>query len=195
MATPIVIPYTPSAANAGLDAWAGITLGDPKVYTEPDPNFLRTDAKFLFEPIQSNLLALIAYRLRRIVKPTDQTVNDSTTLVADTALVVPVKSGKKYSLRYVLYVNCNSGTDPADFQFALSGVTATTVRYGSGVFVTGMGEPIALLDALPNSLIVIDAYIQPSADGNLTLEWAPHSTVPINLKVLAGSCVEYQLIP
>ena len=128
-------------------------------------------------------------------KPTTQTVNNSSTLVYDTALGFPIGPGQIWRIDYsILY---NSGTTP-DWKAAL------TVPTGASVYLRGIGgdaagtlaeahsivsgTAISFQGTGANRLLTLEAVIIVGVTaGVCQLQWAQNSANASDTKVLEGS--------
>lgn len=135
------------------------------------------------------------------VKTAAQVVNNSTALVNDTQLTVPLPTA---STEYTIegFIHYNSSTT-ADFKFALVGPAGATARYGgSGVATTGTttgdgnfavastGGVLSYGGAGVGTQMGISVYggIQVGATtGSLTLQWAQNALDPTDTTVTIRS--------
>lgn len=133
-------------------------------------------------------------------KRSDQTVNNSTTLVNDTDLLFPVQASKRYAVRGILFFNGNESADldatwslPAGAEFRLKAerqfddVDAVTTTAWTQEETFAAGDP-----ALGNTRIHFEGEIVTGVTaGTAQLQWAQNVLNASDMKMLAGSFVEF----
>jgi hypothetical protein len=145
----------------------------------------------------------VSFRDLFVSKGADQTVNNSTVLVNDSALALSVVANAKYILE--AYVKYDSGTTP-DIKFAWTGPAGATLDWipntppagatgvnsalsvgntaigdGAAVAAGGVGAGTAVVAHMTGTLTVAGTA------GSLQLRWAQNTGDASDTKVLAGS--------
>lgn len=121
-------------------------------------------------------------------KASDQSVNNSSGLQNDSALLFAVGANETWTFTSIL--NTNSGTTP-DIKFALSvpsGAASFSLLHGDfgGTYVAKM--PAALNGVGADTPAMITGVVRTStATGNVTLQWAQNVANVSDTKVLADS--------
>lgn len=138
--------------------------------------------------MRSNPTNLFAY------KPADETVTDSSDLQADDDLVVPVLSGRRYAFKAVLHMEASgsgiglkySVSGPVNTYFYANSITNHSAGFTKETAMTALDQTIDIATAPTDQYVVIEGAIEPSTNGNLSINWACH-TVPGTQTVLQGS--------
>jgi hypothetical protein len=138
------------------------------------------------------LACVIAY------KTTDETVNNSTTLQNDDALLIPLEPSEAWvfnaSLRY------SSGTTP-DIKFAFTVPGSSGISWGpmaggrwvaAGTFtqtdnVAASGAALDFMGSGAGTWLAVAGVVTADSSGNLQLQWAQNTANASDTKVLAGS--------
>jgi len=126
----------------------------------------------------------------KVVKPTDETVNNSTTFQDDDSLTFAVSANKSYHVLVLLFFN---GTTVASIKTRISiPISATAVRnngwgtQGNGTADWTVGQPITLFGA-DRANQVHGKVIVGGTAGNVTFQWAQNTAEVSDTKVLKGS--------
>jgi hypothetical protein len=159
---------------------------------------------------------LQAFAPIRAVKASDSSaVTNSTTLVSDTELVIPVVSGRTYDLDgWIIWV----GNDTGDIKFAFDAPTGSTLDWGilggddtDTTFATGntrgRGEWFPRLNStsFPTSTVqfsastaaifgILRGRLVAGATGNLTLKFAQNTSNGTGTLLKAGSWIHAQTV-
>jgi hypothetical protein len=127
-----------------------------------------------------------------IKKTTDQTVNNSETLVDDTELVFNISAGKVYGLKINLYYNVNALAD-MDIKMVLP---AAAAFYGN--IETPLNGNSAITDAEfkincgGESFALIDGILKnPTNAGTFQFQFAQNSAHASDCTIYKGSSIEY----
>ncbi len=143
--------------------------------------------------------ALAAKPVKTVIKPSDQTVNNSSTLVDDTALTFAIAANKKWICDILLYIT--SVTLTPDFKLQINVPAGATLKgLADGIYLSGVtqrnvqqivgGSPYTFNDntnTLVNTILIHIAVTNGANAGNVTLQWAQASATVEDTKVLAGS--------
>lgn len=138
----------------------------------------------------------------QIIKPTNQSVTSSTTLVNDNSLFLPVAvANATYVFRsFLIYKGGTQGSSDLKLEWAIpSGATLTCViagiGTGGGSFV-GQGFTLSGTVALGTAgstvcgVLFYGTLVMSSTTGTLQLEWAQNTSSATATTVEAGSLVE-----
>jgi len=142
-----------------------------------------------------------------VAKKADQSVNNSTVLVADTALQFPVTVGETYVFNFDLLVtnSNNAGPDWKCAVVAPAGSTGRATMSGDepvgAVFPQATTTNLTTAGTLVNATIVADlnipfqvsvqGVVTAGATGTVQLQWAQNTATAVNLTVLAGSILTW----
>lgn len=143
---------------------------------------------------------------RVVIKPTDQNVTSSTTLVNDNALVLPLDSNASYFFFcYLLFEGGTSGSSDLKWSFTLPGTA--TLRYhaifnsGSGVVTVGVSFTGASTNNASTNgsgslrgLTMDGTIVSGATAGNIQLQWAQNTSSGTSTTVHAQSCIWIQRI-
>lgn len=126
------------------------------------------------------------------VQGADQTINSSTTL-ADSELILPVKKGRKYRIEGKIFTTGTSATPGMKACLTHSGQTSPTL-YGSLTFVSAtallneaMTTGTTTGGATAYRHIDIDGYFVPDGNGVIKFQFAQNTSNAGNTVVKAGS--------
>jgi hypothetical protein len=129
----------------------------------------------------------------KVVKPSNQTVNNSSTLVNDNALVLPVASNSVYDFQLRLIYN-SLATPGFKFHFTLpaGGTMSYTSHLKSGgtfqLFVNNdASTPSADGVAADAAILVVGEIFIAGTPGNVTLQWAQSTANASNTIVASNS--------
>ena len=185
--------YTDAEALAAAKAGAGVTEGD-LVQVASGDKLPVIDGSNL-TGLVSTFAALTDVHVVR--KSADQTVNDSTTLVDDDELTIPVGANEVWEFHAFILVH--SGTTP-DIK------VAWTIPSG-GAFAVTYSDRVGATSAMNASVVdthsaralqtsgsdqsiqVWGVYIGSSTAGNVQLQWAQNALEATDTKVLANSYI------
>jgi len=129
-----------------------------------------------------------------IVKPSDETVNNSSTYQDDDHFQFPVSDGDQWHIRLMLLLDNPSASADFKFQFAISGGSLTTVGIfaefdysGAGSYKSSTDGVLNYNNAVTDSPVVMDAYVFVTTGGTLALQWAQNSAYAGNSVVNQNS--------
>lgn len=137
------------------------------------------------------------------VKGTNQTVNNTTVKVSDTALTLPLAASATYHVSAIVIVSGPTGADWAQAWSFPTGATGNQFIHGPELPVTSvrstniqarsasLGTAISYgTDGTENSAIREEVFLSTSATaGSLTLTWAQNAAVVGSTTVWAGSWI------
>lgn len=154
--------------------------------------------------VRDNLNALGPHFM--IMKTADQIVNNSTTLVNDTHLVLPVGTSQVWKFEMSLLV---SSTTAADWKCGWTVPAGTTMKWGEYEFGgatrwlrdaanSAVGDSLLTestglsinTSATPFTFAMRGFIFTSSTSGNVTFQWAQGAATAVDTKVLLGSCME-----
>lgn len=133
----------------------------------------------------------------RIVKKTDEIVNNSTVLQDDDELFVPLNINKTYSYRLVLMVNSSTS---ADFKYGFSIPSGATGLRSDGTVTSGSSaglvditvtDPISQLGETNRVTFVFGRIIMGGTPGNALVQWAQNTAEVLDTKLLQGSALVF----
>jgi len=128
-----------------------------------------------------------------IVKPSDETVNNSATYQDDDHFQFAVSDGDQWHIRLMLLLDNPDATADFKFQFAISGGSLTTVGPyaqfdpASSGFASSTNGVLNFTTATTDSVAVLDAYVFVTTGGTLALQWAQNSAYAGNSVVNQNS--------
>lgn len=143
----------------------------------------------------------------QVIKPADQSVTSSTTLVNDTALSLPLAVALATYL-FKCYLDYEGGTlGSSDLKFEWVVPSGATMRYGkvyvdtSGTQWCGQGGAAGGTNAVGtngagnlHSVLMTGSLVVSSTTGTLQLEWAQNTSNATATIVHAGSIVSLQRV-
>lgn len=148
------------------------------------------------EPISSNWAfdhaALFGLHTKTVTKTADETVNNSTTLQNDDALLLAMAASEVW--QFEIFIKATSSA-VADFKLGWSVPTGTTMRWkiSAGGQLDTLNETqtyTANMDGTSGDTIVCHGIIMVSTTaGNVVLQWAQNTAEVSNTVVEANSCI------
>ncbi len=132
-----------------------------------------------------------------IIKPADETVNNSEVLQDDDDLTFPVTTNATYIFTMALLTN--SGTTPDfDFQWALPTSATADYLYITGTnVVTATDEsttPGIASDGADQTLLIIGRVVTAGTAGTAVMQWAQTTGTGSDTKVLANSWMRIERV-
>ncbi len=144
-------------------------------------------------------------------KGSDTSRNTTTTLAADPDLTAALAATTRYAVRARVFYEIANATMDFKYQWVYTG-TITSQRSRKSVYTAGaaggtdnetvLTETGAIASSGPLSsafatpgFLMLDAIIETNAAGDFRLEWAQNTSDAGNAKVLAGSYIEYSIVP
>jgi len=122
------------------------------------------------------------------VKTVPQTVNNSTVLVNDTVLVVPILAGRFYKIEFRCFVDSSA---VADIKFHVTVPALATGQFGNnsnGVVVDLTGDLTIGGDSPTISIFSASLVVRnPTNAGNIQLQWAQQTAEVSDTIVVRGS--------
>lgn len=129
-----------------------------------------------------------------VVKPSDETVNNSTTYQDDDDFTFAVSDGEQWEIRLLLLVDNPDAAADIKLQWNVSGGSITQANYllannGSGSMISSAGSSVsANFGAVGTDLpLVIHSYVFVTTGGTLALQWAQNSAFAGNTVVAQNS--------
>jgi len=136
-------------------------------------------------------------------KTADQTVNNSTVLVNDTHLLLPIAANEEWVFHLTLYIKNADGSGTPDFKFQFTVPALASIEY---VYVglnaaaamahqyspnwAGVAAVLTVDVANAIRVITIDGLVQAGANaGNVQLQWAQNVANASDTNLKAGSCL------
>lgn len=149
----------------------------------------------------NNAAAASKGRASRVVKTSNTTVNNSTTLV-DGGLSFPVLVGRIYSFTFLLYVQSNA---TADLRVGVSVPSGTTASITSGADFSNSVDNSSFLTvqtvaiapggvAQPHAVCVFGWAKVGTTAGSIAVTFAQNAATAVDTTMWAGSFVEYVTI-
>jgi hypothetical protein len=134
--------------------------------------------------------------LVNIVKPSNETVNNSATLQDDDHLTFPIGANEEYTYRFV--IQANSGATP-DLRFAVSAPAGATCRVSysdiegatsNGQYGCGVSTASIPGNGAVDLYEITGSVTNGATPGSVTLRWAQFTANASNTIVYAGSYVQ-----
>lgn len=145
--------------------------------------------------VPASMLAAVAPEAA--YKSTDQPVTNSTTLVNDNALFIPVLANAVY--RFDCFLKYEGGVSPADLKFAFTGPTGFAMNYELFGLAAGGSSALGFVRAAAGStagttgagniwgMTMLGTVTTSSTAGTLQLQWAQNTSNGVATIVHGGS--------
>jgi hypothetical protein len=139
------------------------------------------------------------WKVEYVYKSADETVNNSTTLQDDDALLWATTASAVYGFELTLFITGANTT--ADFLCGWSVPASTTMKWSNTTGVTNLANPPDAVatqattlafstDAVTFCVKVNGVVITAATTGNIQFRWAQQTAGATDLKVLAGSYIK-----
>lgn len=136
-------------------------------------------------------------RIKRVMKASDETVNNSTTLQNDDDLLFAIGANEIWMVLFYPLVNSPTNADikfaftmPTDGVFNLLGIGVDSGNNVSVQFrLTGVASDCQGLDANDMPAVFLGIAVNGANAGNVQLQWAQNTAQAFDTKLLTGSCL------